>query len=137
ILPEPPLMEQIAKPPRVVGKVPHTIKLSPLCAALMYVSRSEYPEAADHIQAAVGKGKVRLLTLDRDEAARVYRRQLAMAGFKGRCRSGQQRDEYPPATTLQGGSKASVECISAVDNNGAGNAMRWYLDAYRDPVNFF
>jgi RHS repeat-associated protein len=40
---------------------------------------------------------------------------------------GKDRDEYPPAMTLQGGAGASIRPITPSDNQGAGSTLGWLL----------
>jgi hypothetical protein len=64
----------------------------------------------------MGNGQPDVLTIDRGGAK--GRRADAMAGQK--VVPGQDRDEYPPALTAEGGRGASVRPISPSDNRGAG-----------------
>uniref|UniRef100_UPI0025C36ECD RHS repeat-associated core domain-containing protein n=1 Tax=Acidovorax sp. TaxID=1872122 RepID=UPI0025C36ECD len=80
------------------------------------VPGDKYPESAGHIRDAQGNGQPDILTIDRGGAK--ARRPEAMQGNP--VVPGQDRDEYPPALTSEGGKGASVRPISPSDNRGAG-----------------
>jgi RHS repeat-associated protein len=83
------------------------------------VSKSKHPEAAKHIEDAQAAGQPDVLTIDRADAKN--RRAEAMKGHEGV--KGKDRDEYPPAVTVEGGQGASVRPINAKDNRGAGSSL--------------
>jgi hypothetical protein len=92
------------------------------------IPEGRYPEAAKHIADALS-GFPEWLTLRRqDEAAKSARRNAARKKYldqndgKG-APLGYQIDEFPPAMTDEGGSRASVRAILAGDNWGAGGCM--------------
>lgn len=80
------------------------------------VPGDKYPESANHIRDAQNNGQPDVLTLDRGGAK--DRRRDAMSGQP--VVPGQDRDEYPPALTAEGGRGASIRPISPSDNRGAG-----------------
>jgi filamentous hemagglutinin len=80
------------------------------------VSKTRFPESAQHIEDAIGAGNPGSLTIDRGGA--VARRRDSLRGIE--TRPGLDRDEYPPAMFSEGGKGASVRHISASDNRGAG-----------------
>jgi filamentous hemagglutinin len=80
------------------------------------ISRSRFPQAAAHIDDAQRAGHPSVLTLDRAGAA--ARRRDALKGTK--ARKSLDRDEYPPAMSLEGGRGSSVRHINPADNRGAG-----------------
>jgi len=79
------------------------------------VSKSRFPESAQHIEDAVAAGKPNTLTIDRANAA--ARRRESLRGTE--TRSGLDRDEFPPAMFQEGGQGASVRHINPSDNRGA------------------
>jgi RHS repeat-associated protein len=83
------------------------------------VSYSRHPEAAAHIDDAQAAGQPGMVTLNR--AGRTVRRGEALEGTP--TRPGLDRDEYPPAMTVQGGRGASVRHINPSDNRGAGASL--------------
>ena len=93
------------------------------CRRTVVISRAMSPEAAQHITDAQASGHPRVLTLDRAGAS--SRRVAALAGVP--TRPGMDRDEYPPATFLEGGAGASVRHISYSDNRSAGGQLRAQL----------
>lgn len=80
------------------------------------VPGDKYPESAEHIRDAQSNGQPEVLTIDRGGAK--DRRRDAMNGQP--VVPGQDRDEYPPALTAEGGRGASVRPVSPSDNRGAG-----------------
>ncbi|MCG3132763.1 MAG: hypothetical protein FLDDKLPJ_03629 [Phycisphaerae bacterium] len=92
------------------------------------ISRSRWPEAAAHIAEAQASGHPSILTIDR--AGANTRRQAALAAHP--IQKGMDRDEYPPAVFLEGGSGASVRVIKVGDNRGAGAAMRSQISGLQD-----
>lgn len=80
------------------------------------VSKKRFPESAKHIEDAQKAGAPKTLTVDRAGAAERRR-----AALKGKDREvGKDRDEYPPAMTMEGGKGASVRNVDRPDNRGAG-----------------
>ena len=80
------------------------------------VSRERYPESAQHIDDAVAQGHPDVLTIDR--AGATQNRAESLDGIP--TRTGQDRDEFPPAMFREGGDGASVRYIDPSDNRGAG-----------------
>ncbi|RMV42213.1 Adhesin/hemagglutinin, HecA protein [Pseudomonas syringae pv. helianthi] len=80
------------------------------------VSKSRFPESAQHIEDAIDAGKPDILTIDR--ASTVSNRRDSLRGIE--TKPGLDRDEYPPAMFQEGGQGASVRHINPSDNRGAG-----------------
>ncbi|MDQ1317854.1 MAG: hypothetical protein QG588_1509 [Candidatus Poribacteria bacterium] len=79
------------------------------------ISRSKYPEAAQHIDdnsPVTGR-------IDRPGAS--DRRRESLRGIE--TTPGMDRDEVPPAVLSTGGAGASVRHIPSSDNRGAGSSM--------------
>lgn len=91
------------------------------CHRNLVISRSASPLAAQHILDAQAAGQPSVLTLDRNPAAVAARR--AAATSKLPIVRGMDRDEYPPATFLEGGATASVRHVPLSDNRSAGGQM--------------
>ncbi|POX55336.1 sugar-binding protein [Streptomyces sp. Ru71] len=83
------------------------------------ISRSDYPETAQHVEDAQAAGYPDHLTIDRSGAKQ--RRKESMRGHK--TVPGKDRDEYPPAMFEEGGTGSSVRPIDRSDNRGAGSSM--------------
>ena len=81
-----------------------------------HVSKSRFPESAQHIEDAINTGRPEILTLDRTNA--TSRRRNSLRGTD--TKAGHDRDEYPPAMFQEGGQGSSVRHISPSDNRGAG-----------------
>ena len=86
------------------------------CSVKVEVSRSKYPESAQHIEDAQAAGHPKDLTIDR--SGKNANRQESLSGTDRV--PGKDRDEYPPAMFQEGGSGASVRPIDPSDNRGAG-----------------
>lgn len=89
------------------------------CERTLTISRSMSPLAAQHIADAQAAGQPSVLTLDRPGAA--ARRRASLSGIA--TAPGMDRDEYPPATFLEGGAGSSVRLIPRSDNRSAGGQM--------------
>jgi hypothetical protein len=93
-----------------------TAKSTPDVPKDITISRSRFPESAQHIDDAVAGGQPSVLTVDRAGAA--ARRKEALSGTS--TRPGMDRDEFPPAMFEEGGRGSSVRHINPSDNRGAG-----------------
>ena len=92
------------------------------------ISKSKYPQTAQHILDAIAAGHPEVLTIDRE--ARDSNRREAQKGLE---KSGElDWDEYPPAMFAEGGNGASVRAISIHDNRGAGASMGNQLRHYKN-----
>ncbi|EJB06930.1 hypothetical protein Rleg9DRAFT_5895 [Rhizobium leguminosarum bv. trifolii WSM597] len=98
------------------------------CHGVAVISKSKYPESAQHILDAQAAGKPSILTIDRPGAA--ARRAAATGGYPRV--PNMQPDEYPPAMFLEGGAGASVRNVASGDNMGAGASMGNQLRKYKD-----
>jgi RHS repeat-associated protein len=92
------------------------------------VDGNKHPESAQHVADAQAAGKPSEVTIDR--AGAKDNRAEALKGTA--AVPGQHRDEYPPATTKEGGSGASVRPISPGDNTGSGASMGNQMRPYPD-----
>jgi RHS repeat-associated protein len=84
----------------------------------VYVDPARHPEAAQHIKDAQESGQPRVLTVER-EATRSRRRASTGQNTEPRVPA-TDIDEYPPASTAEGGADASTRRIPSSDNRGAG-----------------
>lgn len=80
------------------------------------ISKSRFPESAQHAEDAIAAGKPNVLTIDRTNTA--ARRRDSLRGTK--AKPGFDRDEFPPAMFEEGGRGASIRHINPNDNRGAG-----------------
>jgi RHS repeat-associated protein len=112
--------QAVAEAPMVYAAAVQTHKASAGGRAVrIEISKSEYPEAAQHIEDAQAAGHPSVLTVDRKGA--YARRQQSLKGHS--TVSGLDRDEYPPAMFKEGGKGASVKPINIHDNRGAGSCL--------------
>lgn len=90
------------------------------CRRTVIISRAASPQAAKHIDDAQAAGQPKTLTLDRIGADA----RRAASTSKLPIVPGMDRDEYPPATFLEGGATASVRHIPIGDNRSAGGQLK-------------
>ena len=86
----------------------------------VYLDPNKYPASAGHADAAQKAGHPDVVTVDHDKAAAAGRRSDALQGTK--TQPGTDRDEYPPASTKEGGAGSSVQNIPSSDNRGWGGS---------------
>ncbi len=86
----------------------------------------------DHAHDAVERGLPGRLTIDRPEA-RINRR-FSLRGIP--TKSGYDRDEYPPATSDEGGKGASVRYVRSSENRSAGSLLGRQLRGLPDGACF-
>jgi hypothetical protein len=96
------------------------------------LSSRRYPHATGHIREAVSHGKPTVLHLQRTQAKTNRRKSLRNIP----TRPGYDRDEYPPASTREGGQGAHVRYVIPRENRGAGATMRKQLATYCDGQKF-
>lgn len=92
------------------------------------VDGARYPESAAHIDDAQNVlGKKRIIELDKSPDAKANadaRRAESLRGWP--TRKGFDLDEYPPASSYDGGRGASVRYVTSWDNRGSGSSWwRW------------
>ncbi|MGT2715884.1 NucA/NucB deoxyribonuclease domain-containing protein [Streptococcus respiraculi] len=97
------------------------------------VSKSKYPQSAQHIQNARASGHPSILTINRS-GVKTNRRQ----SLKGIDKvPGMDLDEYPPAMFSEGGAGASVRAINSSDNRGSSFSMVPQLRPFDDGTKVF
>lgn len=96
----------------------------------IYVDLDDAKDAKtiDHARAAVRRGQPRILHLDRKDAD--AHRAASLRGIP--TEPGMDRDEYPPAATVEGGAGADVAYVPPSDNRSAGAIMRAQLAPFCD-----
>ncbi len=111
----------------------------------IFIDPKKYPQTAAHIRRAQQKGHPRILTKDSGNKRTVkQRRRDATRPLNEQPRNTWDRDEYPFASTKEGGPGSSVQYVWWKDNQGAGNEIRkqWaglpqggrvWVDTYRRP----
>lgn len=103
---------------RDVTGQPHTVEVT--------ISKSDYPETAQHIADAIASGKPSVVTIARDGSK--TNRANSLRGIK--TKPSLDRDEWPMAMFKEGGTGASVRHINPSDNRGAGSAIGNALSDY-------
>lgn len=87
------------------------------------ISHKRFPLVADHARDAVRSGEPMILTLERTGADR---RRAAWRRAQGKAfpsRSDEDRDEYPPALSAEGGARTDLRYVEDGENQGAGASM--------------
>ncbi len=92
------------------------------------VSRSKYPEIAAHHEEAFAAGHPNILTRIKDNQKLVDKnRRQATYPLKG-SRPGMQKDEFPYASTYEGGKGASAKFVNKEQNSAHGSDLgKFYL----------
>ena len=80
------------------------------------LDNARHARILDHAHDAIDRGLPERLTIDREGAA--GNRRLSLRGIP--TRAGFDRDEYPPATSAEGGAGASVRYVGSSENRSAG-----------------
>ncbi len=101
----------------------------------VFLTRSQSPDACQHIQDAISTGQPSTLTKDSGSKSVVRARRRASTGGYPTV-PGMQRDEYPPAMSAEGGAGASVRSIPDWDNGAAGSNLGHLLNPYPQGTNF-
>jgi len=95
-------------------------------AVAINIDPSRYPATAKHAEDAIKAGEPKVLHLDRE--APDENRKYSLAGVA--TKPGDDRDEYPPAATMEGGQGADIRLIPSADNRGAGSSMGAQLSGF-------
>lgn len=88
----------------------------------------KYPETAQHIKEAIEQGESQICTIDRNGAEDNRKQSLKGTPTK----QGYDRDEWPMAMCVEGGTGADIKYISPSDNRGAGSWVSNQLERYPD-----
>ena len=107
-----------------IGNALHSDKPTPE----IVIDGKKHPESAQHAAEAQAAGHPAEVTIDRAKAK--GNRAKALGGIP--AVPGKHRDEYPPASTQEGGSGSSVRPISPADNSGSGASMGNQMRPYPD-----
>ena len=83
---------------------------------IVELPRARYPETANHIEDAIAKGQPEVTQWD--PSLKDANRQASLARYP--TKTGFDRDEWPMASTRQGGAGADIKYINQSDNRGAG-----------------
>ena len=94
------------------------------------ISKSDFPETAQHIQDAIKNGQPKIVTMDRFTPRKDVKIRRSEALKDVKIEKGLDRDEWPMAMFKEGGQGASIRHISPSDNRGAGAAIMQALKGY-------
>lgn len=104
------------------------VKNSPDTVPLFIFERKFKTVYNHHVNAIAKKGKPVYLTYDSNEKNRRDRRKAATSPYP--TIPGAERDEYPYATTIEGGVGASIEYVNPTDNQRHGKYISTIRQAY-------
>jgi RHS repeat-associated protein len=85
-----------------------------------FVNESDTPNIYQHTLNSFRNGKPGVLHYDSDQKAARQRRYQATKNYPSRGKEGLQRDEYPYASTTEGGAGADVAYVPAAENSRQG-----------------
>ncbi|TGD56539.1 RHS repeat-associated core domain-containing protein [Flavobacterium humi] len=85
-----------------------------------FVEEAKTPNIYKHTLDSFRKGKPSILHYDNDKKAAAQRRYQATKNYPSRGAEGLQRDEYPYASTFEGGAGANVAYVPASENSRQG-----------------
>lgn len=101
----------------------------------MFVHGSDYREQTEHVKFAIALGHSSSLRRRADEASRAWLNDFKKPGKVCHDTSGQKDcDEYPYASTLEGGPGASLRLIAACQNRGCGARLGWFYRICNVPM---
>jgi RHS repeat-associated protein len=87
------------------------------------VSEAVTPNIYKHTLNSFRKGKPDVLHYDSNKENQAERRKEAMKGYPSRGSEGLQRDEYPYASTKEGGTGADVAYVPSKENSSQGGSL--------------
>jgi hypothetical protein len=93
------------------------------------ISKARNPDLAAHIDDAQAAGQPSVLTRLQNAAQQNANRQSSLLGVP-RAPSGMQLDEYPFASTHEGGAGASVRAIPSGQNSSQGALLRNFYQSF-------
>jgi hypothetical protein len=88
-----------------------------------FVFEEHTPEIYEHTLNAFSSGKPEVLTYDSNKLNQIKRREEAVGGLPSRYSEGLHRDEYPYASTEEGGLGAVVTYVPAKENSIQGGQL--------------
>lgn len=99
---------------------------------IINLDNRRHARVLDHAWDAIDEGQPLVLTLERTGADQ--RREVSTDDLP--TRKGFDRDEYPVATSAEGGESASVRYVESSENRSAGSIMGAKLRPYCDGAKF-
>lgn len=117
-----------AQAPEQPATTPGCIRIAAPAGVYVDLRNDLEPQTISRLEDAISAGEPRILHLDRAHADE--HRAAALAGIA--TRRGFDRDEYPPAFSLEGGAGSDVRYIDPTDNRRAGARMGAALRAFCD-----
>lgn len=88
-----------------------------------FVKEENTPMIYTHTLDSFRKGKPNVLHYDSDQTRRDERREIALKGYPSRFKDGLERDEYPFASTIEGGAGANIAYVPSKENRSQGGSL--------------
>lgn len=103
----------------------------------MYIVGDDYYEIRDHIGDAINDGKPSMLSRKTPGYSRGWLESRKGLGKPCTNAPGTQCDEYPFASSIEGGAAndVSLRSVDAPQNSGAGSQLRWFYTKCNIPAN--
>ncbi|KQX69260.1 NucA/NucB deoxyribonuclease domain-containing protein [Paenibacillus sp. Root444D2] len=92
------------------------------------IPSDRFPETAAHVKAAIEHGETPVCTIDRKGAEE--NRKESLKGIP--TKKGYDRDEFPMALCIEGGTGADIAYVTSSDNRGSGSWVGNQLENYPD-----
>jgi Deoxyribonuclease NucA/NucB len=105
------------------GAIKQQIKETGGVKGIHLVSESVTPNIYRHTLNSFRKGQPEVLHYDSNKENQAERRKEAMKGYPSRGAEGLQRDEYPYASTIEGGAGADVAYVPSKENSSQGGSL--------------
>jgi hypothetical protein len=119
-------LAQTQPPPAPVPDACITIRAAGDSGVFVNLANDTTPETIQHVRDAVAAGQPRILHWDPAHA--TEHRKAALRGHP--TAPGKQRDEYPPASSAEGGAGSDVRLITSLDNSRSGQRMGAVMSPY-------
>jgi RHS repeat-associated protein len=95
------------------------------------VNESSTPNIYKHTLNSFRLGKPEVLHYDSDKSNQAERRKESLKNYPSRASEGLQADEYPYASTIEGGAGANVAYVPASENRSQGGSLGGFGGLYR------
>lgn len=96
-----------------------------------FVKEADTPNIYRHTLNSFRKGKPNVLHYDSNKAHQAERRKESLKNYPSRAKEGLQADEYPYASTYEGGGGADVTYVPASENRSQGGSLGGFGGLYR------
>ncbi|MFH7004227.1 NucA/NucB deoxyribonuclease domain-containing protein [Flavobacterium bizetiae] len=95
------------------------------------MNEDKTPSIYQHTLNSFRNGKPQVLTYDSNKENQAERRKQSLKNYPSRASEGLQADEYPYASTKEGGEGADVAYVPASENRSQGGSLGGFGGLYR------